>query len=188
MHKSNTTKITLAAMFTSLCLLFPFLTLQNPALGSVLCLMHIPVLICGYVLGPVWGTVVGAVSPILRSALFGSPVMFPMAVGMAFELAAYGAATGFARRIILGGSCGGENFSVKKAAAFYGSLIAALCLGRMVYALFKIVLMYSGGDVFFIGAYVTGTVASAIPGIVLQLIIVPPAVTVIEKILKNEKS
>lgn len=44
-------KITLSGVFLALGLLLPFLTGQIPEIGSMLCPMHIPVLICGFVCG-----------------------------------------------------------------------------------------------------------------------------------------
>ena len=72
----------------------PFLTMQIPAVGSMLLPMHIPVLLCGFFCGWRYGLIVGVVAPLLRSVLFGMPPMFPTAAAMAFELAAYGALTG----------------------------------------------------------------------------------------------
>ena len=54
--------------------------------------MHIPVLLCGFLAGPLWGLLVGAVAPFLRFVLFGMPPLMPMGVAMAFELATYEAA------------------------------------------------------------------------------------------------
>lgn len=86
----STRDLVLAAFFLALGLLMPFLTAQIPSLGARLLPMHIPVLICGFVLGGPMGLIVGFITPLLRSLLIGMPPMFPTAVAMAFELAAYG--------------------------------------------------------------------------------------------------
>lgn len=45
-------KLVLAAVCLALCMVLPFLTGQIPEIGSMLCPMHIPVLLCGFVCGP----------------------------------------------------------------------------------------------------------------------------------------
>ena len=48
-------KTVLAALFLAIGLILPFITMQIPAVGKMLCPMHIPVLLCGYILGrTVW--------------------------------------------------------------------------------------------------------------------------------------
>jgi len=66
----------------------------------MLCPMHIPVLLCGFLCGPAWAAIVGAVAPLLRFALFGMPPIFPTGTAMAFELAAYGAVSGLMYRLL----------------------------------------------------------------------------------------
>ncbi|MBO4991221.1 MAG: ECF transporter S component, partial [Firmicutes bacterium] len=91
--------LTLSAMFLAMALLLPFLTGQIPQIGSLISPMHIPAFLCGMTCGPVWGLVVGAVSPLLRSLIFTMPPM-AMAPMMAVELAAYGAVSGLLTRIL----------------------------------------------------------------------------------------
>ena len=66
-------KLVLAALCLALCMVLPFLTGQIPEIGNMLCPMHIPVLLCGFLVGPFWGAVVGLIAPLLRFALFGMP-------------------------------------------------------------------------------------------------------------------
>ena len=75
-HKVN--KLVYASLFLALVLDLPFLTGQIPQIGMMLTPMHFPVLLCGYLCGWQWGMTVGFVAPLLRSALLGMPVMFPM--------------------------------------------------------------------------------------------------------------
>ena len=58
-----------AAFFLALSYVLPFLTGQIPAVGSMLCPMHLPILLCGFLCGPWWAAAVGATAPLLRSAL-----------------------------------------------------------------------------------------------------------------------
>ena len=93
-NKQHIQNLVLASMFLALAFVLPFLTGQMPTLGNALCPMHIPVLLCGFICGPVWGLTIGAVSPIVRSLIFSMPPLFPIAVSMAFELAVYGFVAG----------------------------------------------------------------------------------------------
>lgn len=90
MKNQNTKKLAYAALFLALCLVLPMLTGQIPQIGSMLLPMHIPVLLCGLVCGWQYGAAVGFVAPLLRSALFGMPPVYPVAIAMAFELLTYG--------------------------------------------------------------------------------------------------
>ena len=112
-------KLTYSALFLALCLVLPFLTGQIPNIGSMLSPMHIPVLLCGMVCGWPWGLLVGFIAPIMRSLLFGMPPMFPTAISMAFELAAYGAISGILYKVL-----------PKKPTYTYLSLIVAMIGGR----------------------------------------------------------
>ena len=94
MRNSDVKKLVLAALFLALALVLPFLTGQIPEVGSMLCPMHIPALLCGFFCGWPWGLAVGLIAPVLRSLMFGMPPMFPVAICMSFELATYGAISG----------------------------------------------------------------------------------------------
>ena len=63
-------KLTYSALFLALAMVLPFLTGQIPEIGSMLCPMHIPALLCGFMCGWPWGLAVGFISPLLRS-MFG---------------------------------------------------------------------------------------------------------------------
>lgn len=168
----KTQKLVLAAAFLALGLVMPFFTMQIPQFGKMLLPMHLPVLICGFVCGWQYGLVVGLVVPLLRSVTFGTPVLFPMAVGMAFELAAYGALTG-----LLYHKMPKTNWMV------YADLILAMIGGRIVWGVVSMVLYRVAGNGFTWQMFVAGGFVNAVPGIVLQLIVVPVLVIA----LKNAK-
>ena len=155
-------KTVLSALFLAIGLVLPFITMQIPAVGKMLCPMHIPVLLCGYICGWPYGLIVGFVTPLLRGAMFGMPAIFPNAVCMAFELAAYGFVTGILSKKMR-----------KDIGSLYLSLIAAMLGGRAVWGLVSAVvygLMGAGftWKLFFMGGFV-----NAIPGILIQLILIP---------------
>ncbi len=172
-------KLTFSAMFLALALVLPFLTGQIPQVGALLSPMHIPAFLCGLVCGPLWGGVVGFVSPLLRFVLFSMPPVMA-AIPMAFELAAYGAAAGLLYRVF-------DKIIGKKIPALYAALVIAMLGGRVVNALVKsAVLGMSGSEfslvVIFIELF-TGTWA----GILVQLIVIPPLVVLLERFVKSGK-
>lgn len=153
----------LAAMFLCLGMVLPFLTGQIRQIGNMLLPMHIPVFLCGLICGWRYGLAVGVMLPILRSVAFGMPVMYPNAVAMAFELATYGFGAGFLY----------ERSHKKGVAALYGSLLIAMVLGRVVWGVAELLLLGIGTKGFTWEAFLAGALLRAIPGILLQLIVIP---------------
>lgn len=166
MRKNQTVRLALSAMFLALALVLPFLTGQLPQLGSMLLPMHLPVLLCGFVCGWPWGLAVGFVAPLLRSVLFGMPPLMPHALAMAFELAAYGAATGLLYA-----------WFAKSAWRVPLALVCAMVVGRAVWGLVSLLLYALFLQTPFTGAmFLAGALLNAWPGILAQLALVPPLV------------
>ena len=170
MQKKSVARLVVAAMCLALCLVLPFLTGQIREIGSMLCPMHLPVLLCGFLCGWPWGLAVGAVAPLLRSALFSRPPLFPIAVSMAAELAVYGLVTGLLSARL-----------PKKLGWTYVSLIAAMLLGRVAWGLVRLLLAGLSGGAFTWAMFLSGALTTAIPGIIVQLILVPVIVTAVQK-------
>lgn len=170
MKNKNVLKLTYAGVCLALCLVLPFLTGQIPQIGSKLLPMHIPVLLCGFLCGPVWGLAVGLIAPVLRSLLFGMPPLFPTATAMAFELAAYGLLAGLFYKLL-----------PKKTRYLYLALILTMIGGRLVWGLAMTLLMGAAGKSFTLAAFWAGAFANAWPGIVLQLVLIPPVVAALKK-------
>ena len=163
--------VTYAALYLAIAMVLPFITGQVPQIGKMLSPMHIPVLLCGFMCGWKWGLAVGLVAPVLRSALFGMPEMFPTAVAMTFELAVYGSMTGLLFRLF-----------PKKAWTLYPALILSMAAGRLVYGAVQFILAGVAKTDFTWKAYLTGTIVKTIPGIVLHVAIVPPIVMLMNRI------
>lgn len=163
-------KLTFSALYLAISLVLPFLTGQLPEIGAMLCPMHIPVLLCGFVCGWQWGLAVGFIAPLLRSVMFGMPQMFPTGVAMAFELAAYGAFSGILYKVL-----------PKKNVYIYVSLIAAMVLGRAVWGAVRFAIAGLTASEFPFSAFLAGAITTAIPGIVLHIILIPVLVIVLKK-------
>ncbi len=168
--KSSVEKLTLSAVFLALGIVLPFLTGQIPAVGNMLLPMHIPVLLCGFVCGWQWGLLTGFVLPIMRSALFSMPPMMPTAVAMAFEMAVYGAVTGLLYQKLS-----------KNMASVYISLVGAMIAGRLVWGVVSIVLYGIVGKAFGWQIFLGGALLNAIPGIILQLVLIPAIIFTLKR-------
>ncbi len=169
MDKKNR-RLAYSALFLALALVLPFLTGQIPTIGKALSPMHIPVMLCGFLCGPLWGAAVGAVAPLLRSVLFGMPAMFPGGVAMTFELATYGVLSGWLYRLL-----------PRKPWSIYVSLLAAMLGGRLVWGAARFALAGLSGSEFPFSAFLAGAVTGAIPGIVLHIVLIPLLVMGLER-------
>lgn len=170
MKKRTTIKITYSAMCLALAIVLPFITANNQQLGNMLCLMHIPVLLCGFLCGWQYGFAVGAVAPILRSLIVGAPPMFPIAFAMAFELAAYGFVSGLLYKLL-----------PKKPVNIYVSLVGAMVAGRIVWGAVKFIIAGLTSTSFPFSVFIAGTVTNAVPGIILHIVLIPVIVIVLKK-------
>ena len=162
-------KLTYAALFLALALVLPFLTGQIPQIGSALSPMHIPVLLCGFLVGWPWGLAVGFIAPLLRSVIFGMPVMVPGAVAMAFELAVYGLVSGILYRLL-----------PKKKWNIYVTLVVAMLAGRAVWGIARLIIAGLSGNSFTWALFLAGAFTNAIPGIILHIVLIPIIVMVLE--------
>lgn len=168
--KNQVFNLTLSAMFLALAFVMPFLTGQIPQIGSMLCPMHIPVLLCGFFCGAPWGMAVGFIAPLLRSFTLGMPPLFPVAFCMAFEMAVYGWVSGFLYEKL-----------PKRKGYVYLSLILAMVLGRLVWGIVMFACMGFDSAKFGVAAFLAGAVTTALPGIILQLVLIPVLVINLKK-------
>lgn len=164
--KLDTRRLCAAALLLAIGLLLPqvFHMVGGRAAGSVFSPMHLPVLVCGLLLGPFWGCGVGLLTPLLSSLLMSMPPMALMPF-MVCELAVYGLTTGL----------------LSKRLPLYPALIAAQIAGRAAYAL----ALFVGGTLLGVPcaapASVLTSVVTGLPGIVLQLVLVPLVVTLVRR-------
>lgn len=165
------TKLVLSAMFLCMALLLPFLTGQIPQIGKMLLPMHIPVILCGFICGWQYGIAVGFIAPILRGMLFVTPVFFPTGIIMAFELAAYGAFAGVFYSL----------FETQNVGKVYLSLIGSMLAGRAIKCVVQFLILGFTDEGFVFYAFIAGAFINAIPGILLQLLVVPVVMLTLDK-------
>lgn len=167
-------RLILAALFLALAFVLPFLTGQIPQIGSALCPMHIPALLCGFFCGPWYGLAVGAAAPLLRSLIYGMPPLMPTGIAMCFELAAYGFVAGLLYKVL-----------PKKNGYIYVSLISAMLAGRVVWGIARVVLAGLTHSEFVWSAFLAGAFVNAVPGIILHILLVPTLVMALKKYTLN---
>lgn len=167
MQMTPVKKLVFTAVCAALCLVLPMAFHAIPNAGSIFLPMHIPVLLCGLVCGWPYGLVCGLLGPFI-SSFTGMP---PAAVlpSMMVECAVYGLVTGLMMKFVRTGH---------SAADLYISMVTAMALGRVVSGLAKS-LIFSPGTAPF--AWATTSLVTGIPGIVIQLIVMPAIVFALTK-------
>ena len=177
MKNPHLKNLVLAAMFLAMGMVLPFLTAQIETFGESLLPLHLPVMLCGLVCGWKYGAAVGLTLPLLRSLCFARPRLYPDALVMTVELFAYGLIIGLLY----------AQFRKKNLWAVYGSLIPAMIGGRILWGIAKTVFLGLQGTPFTLTAFWVSGFTKALPGIVLQLILIPSVMAVVQKINTPKK-
>lgn len=165
----TTKKNIITAFFLAVAIVLPFFTGQIPQFGKMLSPMHFPVLLTGFICGWPYGIIIGFIAPLIRSLIFGMPALLT-AIAMAFELATYGFVAGFMYRKVKK-----NNFMI------YITLITSIIAGKIVWGIVRFALVQVVGlefslETFFYVGFIMG-----LPGIVLQLLLIPVLVRKLEK-------
>ena len=166
--KNKTKDLVTSGMLLALGLILPYLFhITGGMAGQFLLPMHIPVLLCGFLTGGWYGLAVGFLTPFLNSLLTGMPPIYPTAVAMSLELAAYGAISGFM-------------YKSKKINLFV-SLIIAMIAGRFVSGAANYFLYSMMGKKYMFKVFIASSFVKPIFGIILQLILIPAIIYVYRK-------
>lgn len=161
--------IAFAALFTAMGIGLPY-GFHLMGLGPAFLPMHIPIILGALFLGPYYGFIMGLITPLLSSFLTGMPpFMPPVAPMMMVELSIMGGLAGYLSRI--------------KKLNVYLSLALTMLTGRMifaglVFALASYLIKADQTPLLYIGA----SLVFAIPGFVLQVVVIPPIYMILEKI------
>jgi len=164
MIKLTSKEITLTALFITLGVTLPIVFHQVALSGRIFSPMHVPVFLAGIFVGPVSGLIVGLVCPLLSFLLTGMPPPYAVPL-MSLELTVYGVSIGLLIRVI-------------KLPIL--SLLLAMILGRLAFALglfvFGLFLSLPYGP----EAFIKVSVITGLPGIALQLILIPLLVDAVQ--------
>ncbi|MBE5884536.1 MAG: ECF transporter S component [Lachnospiraceae bacterium] len=154
-------KFMITAVCIALCIVLPVALHSIPNAGTLFSPMHIPVLLCGIICGWPYGLLCGLIGPLLSSLLTSMPVMAKLPF-MMVELAVYGMLTGLVMHLLRTG---------KLALDLYASLLIAMLSGRIVAGILRA--FFLAGESYSWSIWVTSYFVSCLPGILVQLILIP---------------
>ena len=166
---SKTKKLVFAGLCVAIGVALPIAFHSIPNAGSIFLPMHIPVLLCGLLCGPLYGLACGVLAPLLSSLLTGMPPV-SFLPSMLCELAVYGLVTGLLLRWI---------HTKSTAANIYLSLLGAMLAGRIVSGVLN-ALIFRAGE-YSIQLWLTAAFVTALPGIAVQIIVIPLIVLALQK-------
>ncbi len=148
--------------------------------GGMLLPMHIPILLCGFICGPKYGMLSGFLTPLISTLISGMPAGDTL-IAMEFELAAYG---------LFAGLFSSPTFTpISRFFPKKGQNYVHMLLGRGVWGAVKAIISTRGDNPFGWAVFLSGAFVSAIVGIIIQIVIIPPIVLLINntKGMKNLK-
>ena len=166
---SNVKRSIVTAVCVALCVVLPMLFHAIPNAGSIYAPMHIPVFICGLTCGWAYGLACGIIGPLLSCLLTGMPTVVNLPQ-MLVELAAYGVVSGLLMRFVRTG---------RLYADLYISLIVAMLVGRACAGLVAAFIFARGTMT--ISLFATTYFVTSLPGIVIQLALIPTIVVALER-------
>jgi uncharacterized membrane protein len=167
MIKTKSWQAAVGGLLAALGVILPFLTSHAFGIaGTVLLPMHIPVLLCGLLCGYMYGAACGAVVPVLSSMITGMPAPYPMLPIMIAQLFILGLVSG-----LLGGKL-----------RIYFTLPISIICGWAAYGLmFGALLLGNSG---LKALSVTAAVTAGIPGLAVQIVLVPAVLAAVKKIAR----
>lgn len=172
---NKTLRLTISSMCLALGILLPQVTHFLPEIAKQLSLMHIPTYIAGIVCGPLYGALVGIFSPLFSMFLFNMPNGMSL-YSMMIELCAYGFFSGLLYRCIK---------TKSNILNIYVSLIFSMVIGKIIYGICNALIFKAGQysfNIWISAAFINGFI-----GIIVQLIIIPIIVVLLEKRINYNK-
>lgn len=171
-QQSTTKQLVRAAVLIAMGLLLPmaFHSIKNA--GSIFLPMHIPILIGAFLLSPLYATAVGIITPLLSHLFTGMPP-FPFVYVMIIELATYGFVISMLYK--------------KQKLSIYPSLLSGMICGRLVNVLGVFLILHMlMGKPFKLTLVLSGLFVTGLPGIVIQIILIPLLIKTLSKALDND--
>jgi len=169
MRNERMKKVIITGLCIAIGLLLPRVinVIPVPYPGAIFLPMHIPVIICGFVCGKYFGTICGAVLPLLAFVLTGMPPIFPTGISMVVELATYGFLSAWLYELTKG--------------RIIISLIIAMVGGRVVMGIANIILFNFTDNIYGISIFISSAFITAFPGIIIQFILIPIIIEALKK-------
>jgi len=174
MSSQNIRRLTISAMCAALGVLLPIAFHGGQDAGRIFLPMHLPILLCGLLCGPFYGLACGLIVPLISHLTTGMPpaAMLPV---MLCELAVYGLVTGLAGKIRI------KNAFLQTLVP----LVSAMLAGRAVMGILNALVFQAGK--YSLQIWLTGAFVKALPGIAIQLVLLPLLVTALRRAKVTEK-
>ncbi|MDR1668540.1 MAG: ECF transporter S component [Oscillospiraceae bacterium] len=162
-------KLVYTAILIALGVVLPLTLHAVPNSGQIFLPMHIPVLLSGLICGFPYSLACGVLTPLVSHLVTGMPGPAYL-VPMICELAVYGLTASLLFRLIRT-----KNVYIRIYIALVGSMVA----GRVIYGIMK-ALIFSAGE-YSMQLWVTSMFVTALPGIAIQLVLIPAAVILLRR-------
>jgi hypothetical protein len=156
---NQTQSLIRGALIIALGLLVPTVFHLTSVSGSIFLPMHLPVLVGAAFVNPWIALIAGVLTPLTSSIATGMPPMFPIAFLMTFELAAYGWSMSWLIN--------------KRRLNVYAALVISMLVGRVVLGIAALVTTSVFGVQLNPVMYMKGALLTGLPGMALQLLVVP---------------
>lgn len=158
-QRDKTRRLVIAGLLLAIGIIVPMIFHSTGIAGTVFLPMHIPVLIGGFLLPPYLALLLGMLTPLINSLVIGMPPLYPIGIIMIFELGVYGLIASLLYR----------RLSVPSIISLIVSMIAGrIMVGLVVFILATFFAVQLDPILFIIGGVTTG-----IPGIIIQIILIP---------------
>ena len=157
---NTTKKLVFSALCIAIGVVLPQAFHMIPNAGSIFLPMHIPVLFCGLLCGALYGGLCGGLTCLLSHLIFGMPPA-PVFPGMICELIVYGLVAGLMSQILKNKNIG----------TIYIELIVAMLCGRIVSGVLNALIFKAGA--YSMQMWLAGAFVTALPGIAIQLVLIP---------------
>lgn len=167
MGNNKVKALVMSGLFIAIGILMP-IVFHSAGIGNIFLPMHIPVMLAGFFLSIPFALVVGVATPLLSSMITGMPPFFPVMPYMVAELAAYAIICSLMYR--------------KLRLNAHISLVISMIAGRIAAAGAVWVLMtFFAANLMAPLEFITTAIVAGLPGIVVQLLIIPAVVAAVEK-------
>lgn len=158
-QRDKTRRLVIAGLLLAIGIIIPMIFHSTGIAGTVFLPMHIPVLMGGFLLPPYLALLLGMLTPLINSLVTGMPPLYPIGIIMIFELGVYGLIASLLYR----------RLSIPSIISLIVSMIAGrIMAGLVVFILATFFAVQLDPILFIIGGVTTG-----IPGIIIQIILVP---------------
>lgn len=157
-ERNHVRNLVISGLLLVLGLIIPYIFHSSGIAGNIFLPMHVPVLIGGFLLPPQFALLLGILTPIINSLITGMPG-FPIVLIMIFELGTYGLLASV--------------FYLKLRLPSVFALILSMIGGRIMAGLVVFILAIFFAIPLEPITYVIGAITTGIPGIVIQLILIP---------------